>query len=575
MFARAAVLVVIAAALSGHQAPPSSDARTPQGRGTASIAGSVMAEAGGAPLARARVIIRSAAMAAPRVVLTDSSGAFRFESLPAGDYEIHVARTGYVLPHGIDRSPLRVEARLADGEARTGIVIPLARAGTIPGRLMDEDGAPLGGAEVQARSLRTASGQALTVTASATTDDRGDFRLAGLPAGQYFVVAIDPAFKGAGDPAGAVRYAPTFYPDALSHGDAQPISVVAGGEAPRVEFRIRIARPARVSGTIASLDRRPLRSGSVVMIPRDGPATASIPAADVDLLPDGRFSIRNVPPGDYQLRVRAEVDPAQAMWFASFAITVEGRDVDDIRMILSPGALVQGVLEWDPPTGGKSAASDRTAGNYPETAVGSRTPAGGQQPAGERPAIRVRAPLADGTTFGDSLTGVVEADGTFRIRGVAAGLHYFDVEGVPAPWTVTGVFLRGRSVLDQPVEIREGEQFGGLRIVVSQSSAELRGTVRHAGGAPARDALVVTSSAPPLTPSPVNPRFRTTRTDREGRFRIERLPPGDYRVTAVVGLDELVVRRREWLERLTPRGATVAVGANGVQTVDLVAIEPR
>jgi hypothetical protein len=73
--------------------------------------------------------------------------------------------------------------------------------------------------------------------------------------------------------------------------------------------------------------------------------------------------------------------------------------------------------------------------------------------------------------------------------------------------------------------------------------------------------------------SPASPRFRLTRTDKEGRYRFRGLPGGDYKVAAISGMDELVIRRREWLQRLNVRAVPVAVGAHDSRTLDLVAID--
>ena len=451
-------------------------------------------------------------------------------------------RTGWVLPFASGGPVRGVALRLGDAEARNGLAVVLQRAGTIPGRILDEDGTPLAAVEVEAVSLRTGADGPLAPTASVRTDDRGEFRITGLPAGQYFVAARDPAFANVGDESGALRYAPTYHPGVFATAEAQPVQVAAGRESPRVEFRLQIVRPARVSGLVATPDRRPLLNGAVLLIARDGTLTP-LSAGDVEFLPNGRFSLRNVPPGRYQLRARAEIDPDEAMWFSTFTVAVEGRDVDGVSMVLAPGAVAEGRVDWD-----------RTKG--------------GSAPAG--PGIRVRAPFADGTSFGDSLTGQPDNRGAFRIRGMMTGSHYFTIEGLPAPWTVTAVFWQGRNILDQATSVTEGGKLNNLRLVASPAVAELQGTVRDAAGRPSGDVLVITAAPAPALMSSANPRFRTTRTDSAGRYRLSGLPPGDYRVAALPGTDELLAQRREWLDRVSARGAAVTLPKDGVSTIDLM-----
>jgi hypothetical protein len=549
----AAALIAVAilgdgrpAAIGPPHAPASSvQSTTARAQGKGSIGGTVTGEPDGGALARARVLLRSAALAQPRVTLTDAKGGFRFDALPAGDYEVTVQRSGWVLPFASGGPARGMAVRLGDGEARSGLALVLQRAATIPGRILDEDGTPAASIEVDALSLRAGDGAPLAPAASARTDDRGEFRITGLPAGQYFLVARDPSFTNVGDETGVLRYAPTYHPGVFSTGEAEPVSVSAGRESPRVEFRLRIVRPARVSGSIATPDRRPLLSGAVLLIARDSALNLPLPADDVEFLPNGRFSLRNVPPGRYQIRARAEIDPDEVMWFSTFTLTVEERDVDGVSMLLAPGASAAGRVDWD------------------------RRP-GAARPTG--PGIRVRAPFADGTSFGDSLTGQVGDGGNFQIRGVMTGSHYFGIEGLPSPWALTSVVWRGRNILDQPTSVAEGERLHDLRLVASPAVAELQGMVRDREGRPSGDVLVVTAAPPPALMSTANPRFRTIRTDSAGRYRLSGLPAGDYRVAALAGTDELLAQRREWLGRVSARGAAVSVPREGVTTLDLTAL---
>ena len=129
--------------------------------------------------------------------------------------------------------------------------------------------------------------------------------------------------------------------------EARPISVSAGADSARAEFRIRIVKPAHVSGVLQAPDTRPLVSGAVVLIPRDGMTLHRSASEDVEIRPDGRFIFRNVPPGSYQLRARAATDPSQVLLFGSFAVQVEAdRDVPELIVTMAAGAVVDGKVEW-------------------------------------------------------------------------------------------------------------------------------------------------------------------------------------------------------------------------------------
>jgi protocatechuate 3,4-dioxygenase beta subunit len=499
------------------------------GADAASISGTIEGP-DGTPLARARVVLRSTSLKRPRGVVTDAQGAYGFRGLPAGEYAIHVTKTGFALPHASGGPRGGVLLRLAEHETRTRLRIALRPAGTIPGRLLDEDGTPLAGADIEARSLRTESADGV---ASARSDDRGEFRLTGLAEGQYFVVARDPALEGTGEQSGPVRFAPTYFPGVLSSSEAQPVTVTEGRDSTRVEFRLRLARPARIAGAMVAPEGRRLRNGAVLLIPRDGMLPLPLAAEDVDLRPDGHFDFRNVPPGTYQVRARAQVAADAPMLFGTFAVTVEERDIDGLSIVLAPGAVVQGRVEW--------------------------------QPASARPAhteryLRVRAPLADGSSLGDSHPGEAARDGSFSIPGLMAGSHFVVVEGLPEPWAVTRVVVRGRDLQGQPMSVAPGDRLHGVRVVVSAATGDLAGIVRNQAGRPAADTLVVTMPQSLRAATRADPRFRVTRTDATGHYRFRALSPGTYRVAAVAGLEEIVARRPEWIDTLARLGVPVSVG---------------
>ena len=393
------------------------------------------------PIARARVVLRSQEHQESRALLTDAHGAFSFRRLPPGQYTVFVARTGYTLPYASGGPVRGMAVQLKERETRTGVRIPLQRAGTVVGRVLDEDGTPLAGAEIEAVSLRSAEVEERV--GAARSDDRGDFRLGALPPGQYLVLARDLAFTSIVDESGPLRYSPTYFPGVLSSSEAQPVTIAEGEESRRIEFRVRIVRAARLSGAIVPPERERFLNGAALLVPREATSPAPLPSGDVDFLPDGRFAFRNVPAGKYHIRVRAETNARQPMLFGSYAVDVDQRDIAGISVVLAPGPIVEGRVEWQ-------AAPSRSA----PIAKG----------------LRVRAPLADGSSLGDSLTGDVHADGSFRIRGVMPGSHFIVLEGLSDAWTVTAVLFRGKNFLNRPVDIPSGGRIQGLRVIVAATS---------------------------------------------------------------------------------------------------------
>lgn len=512
---------------------------------TGAIAGRVVSAADRRPLARARIALASPALPEPRVAITGPDGAYEFTRLPAGEYSLAVSRTGFARQrYGERRSARPPVIPVAAGQNVAGIEIAIAPAGVIAGQILDEDGQPFAGALVEALVPRVESSQpTLASVATANSDDMGAFRLTGLPAGQYYVSAADPAFTNVGDETGPLTYTPTYYPGTPHADQARRVDVVPGVEpALKAVFSLKIVRPAAVSGRLVTPDERPLRGGAVIMNPIPGEGVPWVPARDLSITPEGTFSSRNVPPGHYQIRARADVEPQGVAFFSMYNVTVDGRDLADLEMTLSPGATVEGTLAVE-------AISTPKPGSF----------------AG----IRVRAPFVDGSSFGDGVTGDVGPDGRYRIRGLMPGSHFMTVEGLSYPWVVKTVAYKGRDISDGGLDVHSGQELRDVLVTITDAATEVSGAVKDEGGRAAPDAMVLIMPSPTETWTRTSRRFRLLRTDASGRFQVRGLPPGEYRAVATYDLDESETYRRDLLRELARDGVPLSIGDRQRRAVDL------
>ena len=419
-----------------------------------------------------------------------------------------------------------------------------APTGTIAGRILDTDGNPYVRALVQAVAVEFQDGREILVpVAHAASNAEGEFRVEGLPAGRYLVSASDPSpAKVLADETGPLRYPPTYYPGVLQAARAERVTVTAGPPPPRVEFRLQLVRPSRISGVIRTEDGRPLVSGAVLMTSEENGVRSAVPPEDVTVLPDGTFSFRNVPPGRYQVRARGETEPQGVSLFATYSLSVDARDASNLVLILTPGGSVEGRVVID------SEANARRPGYA---------------------GMRVRAPFADGSSFGDAPTGDVLSDGTFRISGVMSGTHCVDVEGLPAPWVLKSVVYRGQELVDVPFDVARGERLRDMRVTVTNVATQVQGTARTPDGSPALGAVVILLPASSQFWSRTSSRLRITRTDADGRFLVRGLPAGEYRAFASRDLDEAEAYRRDVLRRAAAAGVPLSLAERETRTLDL------
>ena len=117
-----------------------------------------------------------------RNVVTDDTGRFTFDKLPAGRYSLAANKPGYLrLAYGAKRQDgAGTVITLGDGQQMTGLSIRLPRGSVITGRIIDATGEPAFGVYVRAmRSRMQGADRTFTLVALANneqTDDRGIYR---------------------------------------------------------------------------------------------------------------------------------------------------------------------------------------------------------------------------------------------------------------------------------------------------------------------------------------------------------------------------------------------------------------
>src|SRR6266852_5502833 len=228
--------------------------------GTAQISGVIKNASDGSPIARARVSAAADVLPQPRVTLSGADGKYSLTDLPAGSYTVSVTRTGYApQTYSQGRSIPSTPIALTGGQPMGALDFALVPGGFIAGRIFDEDGSPFAGAIVDALVTRSDNGRdTLFSVSSSQTDDRGEFRLFGLAPGHYYVSAADPAFRAVSTPKGVLYYSPTYFPGVPFADQARAIVVNGTVAPPRVEFKLQLVPPARVSGR----DRKSTRLNS-------------------------------------------------------------------------------------------------------------------------------------------------------------------------------------------------------------------------------------------------------------------------------------------------------------------------
>jgi len=126
---------------------------------------------------------------------SQSDGSFVFTNLPRGQLAVTSRKPGFFNDYQLGRWGPAVFAQIAV-PTETDVITKLAPAGIIFGQVKNESGDPMDGVTVRAHRWQVQDGRRqLQSAGDATTDDKGNFRIAELLPGSYSLAFL-PANRG-------------------------------------------------------------------------------------------------------------------------------------------------------------------------------------------------------------------------------------------------------------------------------------------------------------------------------------------------------------------------------------------
>ncbi len=389
-------------------------------------------------------------------------------------------------------------------------------------------------------------------------------------------------------------YAPVFYPNAAAVAGATAIDLGYGEDRGAIDFVMTPVATARVSGSIegppealVSLTLRLVASGAEELGPASETATAVARA-------DGRFTFLSVPAGTYTLeashtiasfessntigertsppdqpgadfssmsmttiasaspgtRIRTRSTPEGDRYWGRADVTVDSRDVTDVRVVMQPAARLNGSLVWD-----------------------------GSRPSTGAPGLLVMAEpasaaAADGFGRGGARSGDPDA---FTIEGLRPGEYFLRFLGVGSA-VVKSVTWKGRDFTYQPIEVIGSAQIDEVVVTFTDKGASLNGIVRDEQGAPAGAATVIAFPAEReqwsrygFTPQ----RIKRAPVANTSRYVLRPLPAGDYFVIAVDADSEDGWKDPAFLDAAQAIASPVRLEWGDTKTIDLTLAKVR
>ena len=449
------------------------------------VAGSVVNSVTGEPVQRAVVELLAGS---ERLAFTDSNGQFEFDHLHSGQAVLRVRKPGFMEEREAGQGAGQQTAKV--GPEAPPVVLKLVPESVIYGRAQDAAGDPIEHLPVKVIAARIYNGRKHWIQRQMTlTNDDGEFRLANLPPGSYYLQA-GPTWDF-GNPHGDGHdqaYAAVYYPAAADPSGASLIEVSAGQQ---VNTNLIVSPIAlfKISGQILG----GLAAQGVNFEFFDGSGNSI--ASPVVEQAGGQFEAK-APAGSYTLEVSAWGGRGNELVAGVLLNTTS--DMAGLKLVLAPPTSIPIIVRGEAT---HPSAVSFGKGNTPVPSVH----------------LSQAGVSIGGREFWDS--GLPHA-----LVNVPPGTYSVEVKSnLGGSWYVQSVEAGGVDLLREDLSVASGVTTPPIEIVIRDDAASLRGQVsgEHNG----RAIVVAVPDGAPL-------RATSAPLGANGEFFLSNLAPGSYSVFA-------------------------------------------
>jgi hypothetical protein len=470
---------------------------------------------------------------------SDENGLFVFEEVdPTPILALAATKAGYSQARLGAKTPngAVVPFPLKPGETVKDLVLIMTQQGVLSGRVLDEAGDPVQGAQVIL--LRRAFNNGVRSVGAnnlVQTNDLGEFRFSALQTGRYYLVATVSRDFGQG-----VMAVPTYFPSATDFAGARALDLEPGEEKHNLDIRFQRAKGytvrGKVLGTIPAAmtpqagDRQPPFVAATV-------AAGAIPgmgARQARIGPDGTFELKQMTPGDYLLGLNGPLGGVRT------PLRVGMGDMEGIVLTPATPFTITGKVVVS--GGNPEAVLAVAAGTANDRGIA--TDAAGMR--------MILGPL--GNPDANQQNATVNADGTFTFKNVLPGRYFLDRPSVAGVY-IQGVKWGDKDVTHAPLEVT-GD--GTLEVTVRRTAATITGKVVDDQGRPPGSSFV--ALWPEVAyPSVIYGGVRLASVGRDGTFTLVAVAPGPYYAAALEEVNGSFAVIRELLTQFNEKAIKVEV----------------
>ena len=445
---------------------------------------------------------------------------------------------------------------IAAGEHVKDIPVRLIPSALVSGKIRDEYNDPVQDAEIRVLAVQTRLGrQYLRVAGKAMTDDRGEYRIAGLHPGKYYLVVEDKSkplvtltsiienvnalakmtnekgrslrvdMPGVPDP--PYTYAPLFYPDTTDFRQAQSLRLNPGDEI-AADFLLISAPVVSIHGKVVNgITGRTANSATVAAFWTNYVEGGGIPGL---IAVGGSFEVRGIAPGTYTLRATFTED--QRVFYGEETIEVGDRGAANVQITAMPDFVATGHVRLEGVTEKPRKASIEFVGE------------------GLMPRVR---------------TSTVPPDLVFEAQLRPDRRYHAMVRNLPQDYYLKSVTISQHEMAPDNVVVNGLR--GDLEFILSTTGGHIEGVLTNSRNEPTRGSILLIPDVADPGPADL---FRRTSADSKGNFMFRGVAPGSYRMLAVENLSlEDEINDPDFLRTIANRGESLIVEENGKYSVTL------
>ena len=514
------------------------------------LSGVVLNSVTGEPISRALVQVF---VGRQHAALTGPDGKFELDGLDAGRTMVVAQKPGFFSDQ--ETGHVSTQPKLVEVSAATGdVIVRLVPESIIHGHLRDADHEPVEQALVRVNLSRVIEGRRYwTTLGQANTNPAGEFRVASLPPGRYYI-SVTASQRSPLSLQVSEGYTSIYYP-AVPESSATNALELSAGQKLSLDFSLLPEPAFKISGKVSVPP-----SGQVSYIQIVDRFGQPLPFPTRMERQSGKFEIASVPAGTYTLLATGN-DEAQHQLRAELVLGVSAA-VSGLHLFLTPAPSLQVKVETNFAKLQSLETDDPAilgAGFDGQRAMAVHISRGNREKTGSAPSPQVSVRLRS--------TGPVQHDAWSVFEGppghqsialinIASGRYAVDVQAQTYQAYVQSVVSGGANLFNEELVVKPGGKLPPVEVVLRDDGGTISGTVR-AHDLPFSGAVIAVPTFAPL-------QFpRMARTAADGTFEFPNLAPGNYQVFAFDQIERVEYANRDVLRGYSSKAASVSISPAG------------